>query len=124
MWRSCSEADRLAVEPPLTSISDLRPTHDLSQRLADLRKIRTDVDRLRGCSPMRQISRGKSRAACDLKSINHKTTQRNFFSPNDWESQADLDRHRTAKAYTTIYQPQVMPLVEREGHPSELVSGG
>ena len=40
-----------------------------------------------------------------------------------WESQAALDRHRTAKAYTTIYQPQVMPLVERDGHPSVLVSG-
>jgi quinol monooxygenase YgiN len=38
-----------------------------------------------------------------------------------WESQADLDEHRKAQAYTTIYQPQILPLVTREPHPSALV---
>ena len=38
-----------------------------------------------------------------------------------WESQADLDEHRKAQAYLTIYQPQVLPLVTREPHPSTLV---
>ena len=38
-----------------------------------------------------------------------------------WESQALLDEHRKAEAYTTIYQPQVIPLVTREPHPSTLV---
>lgn len=38
-----------------------------------------------------------------------------------WESQAALDAHRKAQAYTTIYQPKVLPLVEREGHPSQLL---
>jgi quinol monooxygenase YgiN len=47
-----------------------------------------------------------------------------FLLSERWQSQDDLNRHRTGKAYTTIYQPQVMPLVDREGHPSELVSGG
>jgi quinol monooxygenase YgiN len=46
-----------------------------------------------------------------------------FMLCERWAAQEDLDRHRTAKAYTTIYQPKVMPLVDREGHPSELVSG-
>jgi quinol monooxygenase YgiN len=40
-----------------------------------------------------------------------------FLLHEHWESQAALDAHRTAEAYTTIYQPHVLPLVEREGHP-------
>ncbi|HEV2972716.1 MAG TPA: putative quinol monooxygenase [Pirellulales bacterium] len=46
-----------------------------------------------------------------------------FLLHERWESQEALDRHRTAQAYTTIYQPRVMPLIHREGHPSDLVSG-
>jgi quinol monooxygenase YgiN len=40
-----------------------------------------------------------------------------FFLNEWWESQEAIDVHRTAKAYTTIYQPQVLPRVERKGHP-------
>jgi quinol monooxygenase YgiN len=46
-----------------------------------------------------------------------------FLLTERWESQAALDVHRTAKAYTTVYHPQVLPLVNREPHPSKLVSG-
>ncbi len=46
---------------------------------------------------------------------------RRFFLNEHWESQAAVDAHRKAHAYTTVYQPQVLPLVEREGHPSTLV---
>jgi quinol monooxygenase YgiN len=45
-----------------------------------------------------------------------------FLLTERWESQANLDTHRTAKAYTTVYQPQVLPLVNREPHPSTIVS--
>ncbi len=45
-----------------------------------------------------------------------------FLLQEHWQSQAAVDKHRTAQAYTTIYQPQVMPLVNREPHPSTLVS--
>jgi quinol monooxygenase YgiN len=38
-----------------------------------------------------------------------------------WESQPALDKHREAKAYTTVYKPQVLPLVDRVPHPSTLV---
>ena len=44
-----------------------------------------------------------------------------FFLFERWESQAALDEHRKGKAYTTIYQPQVLPLVNREPHPSTLL---
>ena len=38
-----------------------------------------------------------------------------------WESPESLDVHRTAEAYTTIYQPQVLPLVERVPHVSDIL---
>ena len=44
-----------------------------------------------------------------------------FFLNEHWQSQTAVDAHRKAHAYTTVYQPQVLPLVEREGHPSDLV---
>lgn len=46
-----------------------------------------------------------------------------FLLVERWETQEALDVHRTAQAYTTIYQPQVLPLVVREPHPCHLVSG-
>ena len=46
-----------------------------------------------------------------------------FLLIERWETQQALDVHRTALAYTTIYQPQILPLVIREPHPSHLVSG-
>ena len=44
-----------------------------------------------------------------------------FVLHEGWESAAALDEHRKAQAYTTIYQPQVLPLVTREPHPSTLL---
>ena len=44
-----------------------------------------------------------------------------FLLNEHWQSQAAVDAHRKAHAYTTVYQPQVLPLVEREGHLSNLV---
>jgi quinol monooxygenase YgiN len=38
-----------------------------------------------------------------------------------WASQEALDQHRLAEAYTTIYKPLVMPLIDREGHPATLL---
>jgi len=44
-----------------------------------------------------------------------------FILSEHWESQAAIDAHRKAMAYTTVYQPKVLPLVNREPHPSTLV---
>ncbi len=46
---------------------------------------------------------------------------RRFTLVEHWVDQAAVDAHRLAEAYTTIYKPQVMPLVDREGHPSTLL---
>ena len=44
-----------------------------------------------------------------------------FLLNEHWESPAAIDAHRKAHAYTTVYQPKVLPLVNREPHPSTLV---
>jgi len=41
-----------------------------------------------------------------------------FLLIERWESQESLDVHRTAKAYTEIYKPQVLPKVTRVAHVS------
>jgi quinol monooxygenase YgiN len=44
-----------------------------------------------------------------------------FLLSEHWESQAAIDEHRKAFAYTQIYQPKILPLVTREPHPSNLL---
>jgi quinol monooxygenase YgiN len=44
-----------------------------------------------------------------------------FLLVERWETAEALDVHRTAKAYTEIYKPQVIPKVTRSPHPSQLV---
>lgn len=40
--------------------------------------------------------------------------KRRFVLCEHWSSAEAHETHRGAKAYTTIYQPQVLPLVDRE----------
>ena len=44
-----------------------------------------------------------------------------FLLSEWWSSQEALDAHREAQAYTTVYKPQVLPLVDRVGHPCDRV---
>ena len=66
----------------------------------------------------------KSRAepGCLRFDVYHSTAEpRRFTLVEHWASQEAIDQHRLAAAYTEIYKPQVMPLVDREGHPSALL---
>ncbi|SFH52868.1 putative quinol monooxygenase [Planctomicrobium piriforme] len=45
-----------------------------------------------------------------------------FLLIERWETKQSWEVHRTAIAYTTIYQPQVLPLVDRVPHVSELLT--
>lgn len=59
---------------------------------------------------------------CQRFEVYHSTADPTKFILNEhWESQAAIDEHRKAFAYTQIYQPKVMPLVTREGHPSNML---
>lgn len=66
----------------------------------------------------------KSRAepGCLRFDVYHSNVEpRRFTLVEHWADQAAIDAHRLAEAYTTIYKPQVMPLVDREGHPATLL---
>ena len=66
----------------------------------------------------------KSRAepGCLRFDVYHSSAEpRRFTLVEHWASQEAIDAHRLAEAYTQIYKPQVMPLVDREGHPSTLL---
>ena len=45
-----------------------------------------------------------------------------FLLCEHWESKKAWEIHKEAEAFTTIYQPQVLPLVDREPHFSEMIS--
>jgi quinol monooxygenase YgiN len=67
---------------------------------------------------------GHSRAesGCARFEVYHSTADAALFVLNEhWESQEAIDGHRQGHAYTQIYQPKVLPLVTREGHPCHLL---
>lgn len=44
-----------------------------------------------------------------------------FFLVEQWETEEHLAQHKEAKAFTELYIPKVIPLVERTPHLSDLV---
>ncbi len=69
-----------------------------------------------------QAKLSRQEPGCVRFEVFHSTAdETKFLLSERWESQAALDKHRTAMAYTTVYQPKVLPLVTREGHPCTLV---
>jgi quinol monooxygenase YgiN len=64
----------------------------------------------------------RQESGCSRFEVYHSTADDTKFILNEhWESQEAIDAHRKAFAYTQIYQPKVIPLVTREGHPSNLL---
>ena len=47
--------------------------------------------------------------------------RRHIVQPRNLRFPSAGDVHRTAKAYTQIYQPKVLPKVTRVPHPSDLI---
>lgn len=47
--------------------------------------------------------------------------ERKFLLCERWESEQAWKDHRNEQAFTEIYQPHVLPLVDREPHISDLV---
>jgi quinol monooxygenase YgiN len=86
-------------------------------------KNKDDVDRVRGLlTEAAELSRQET-SCVRFEVYQSQNDAAKFLLHERWLSQEALDRHRTARAYTTIYQPKILPLIEREGHPSSLVSG-
>lgn len=81
---------------------------------ADVPKIRELLT-----AAMRQ---SRAEPGCQRFDVYHSNADpRRFTLVEHWESQAALDQHRLAAAYTEIYKPLVMPLIDREAHPATLL---
>ena len=80
-----------------------------------------DIEAVRDllCEAMRK---SRSESGCERFDVYQSQSKANQFTMvEQWSSQEALDAHRQAEAYTTIYKPQVIPLVERVGHPVTLL---
>lgn len=61
---------------------------------------------------------------CERFEVYHSQADRRIFILVErWETQAHLDTHRQAKPFTELYVSQVLPLLDRVPHPSDLVIG-
>lgn len=81
----------------------------------------SDVPRVRSLLA-RAMTLSRREPGCERFDVYHSEAEpRRFTLVEHWDTPADLERHRTAEAYTQVYKPHVMPLVEREGHPSSLL---
>jgi quinol monooxygenase YgiN len=49
------------------------------------------------------------------------TNPQQFLLVEHWGQKSDWETHRTAQAFTTIYQPHVLPRVERQAHVATLL---
>lgn len=84
-------------------------------------KDRKDVETVKGLL-MEAAKHSRKEAGCARFEVYHSTADDTKFLLNEhWESQEAIDGHRKGHAYTQIYQPQVLPLVTREGHPCQLL---
>ncbi len=64
----------------------------------------------------------RAEPGCLAFEVCHSTSEpRTFFLCERWESEQALQTHRLAEAYTTIYQPKVLPLVDRVPHLCDLL---
>jgi len=59
---------------------------------------------------------------CERFEVYHSQADRQqFMLVEQWQTAADLTQHKEAKAFTELYIPKVIPLVERVPHLSDLV---
>ncbi len=85
-------------------------------------KSATDIETVRTkLVTLGELSRAEP--GCARFEVYHSTEDRQFFILSEhWQTQEDLDRHRQAQPFTEIYQPQVLPLVDRVPHPADKIS--
>ncbi len=81
-------------------------------------KDKADIDQVKALLTEAAKS-SRTEPGCHRFEAYHSTAdETRFLLAEQWESQEAIDAHRKAHAYTQIYQPKILPLVVREGHPS------
>ncbi len=69
-----------------------------------------------------QAVRSKKEPGCERFEVFQSQSETSLFMLiEQWTTQEDLDRHKQAAAFTELYIPRVIPLVDRVPHPSDRV---
>ncbi len=84
-------------------------------------KAEGDIEEIRGLLAQQRRESLKEPGCLRFEVYHSQSNRKVFLLVERWESPAALDVHRTAKAYTTIYRPKVIPKVDRIPHPSDLI---
>ncbi|WP_417848104.1 putative quinol monooxygenase [Thalassoglobus sp.] len=81
----------------------------------------TNIDKVQGLlAEAGRLSRQEP--GCQTFEVCHSQNDPKIFMLIErWESKETWEVHKTAKAYTEIYHPQVLPLVDREPHFSDIL---
>ena len=84
-------------------------------------KAEGDIEEIRGLlAEQRRLS--LQEPGCERFEVYHsQSNPKVFLLVERWADQQALDVHRTALAYNTVYQPKVIPKVDRVPHLSTLV---
>jgi quinol monooxygenase YgiN len=65
----------------------------------------------------------RSEPGCTRFEVYHSHADpRKFLLCEHWQNEQAWQDHRKEKAFTEIYEPQVLPLVDREPHISDLIA--
>ena len=69
-----------------------------------------------------QAKRSSQEPGCIRFEVYHSSSDvQQFILVEQWANDGDLERHKNAKAFTELYLPKVIPLVDRSPHLSELL---
>ena len=69
-----------------------------------------------------QAKRSSEEPGCIRFEVYHSSSDvQQFILVEQWANEADLARHKNAKAFIALSLPKVMPLVDRSPHLSELL---
>jgi len=80
-----------------------------------------DIDRVRQLL-QQQATASRDEPGCLRFEVYHSQSDPLLFLLVErWASQAHVEQHRQGRAFVELYQPLVLPLVERAPHPCDLV---
>ena len=80
-----------------------------------------DVDTVRELLA-EQARLSREEPGCERFEVYHSQADRQqFILVEQWQTEVDLAQHKEAKAFTELYIPKVIPLVERVPHLSDIV---
>ena len=80
-----------------------------------------DVDTVRELLA-EQARLSREEPGCERFEVYHSQADRQqFMLVEQWQTEVDLAQHKEAKAFTELYIPKVIPLVERVPHLSDMV---